>query len=205
MKKSYQVIALVLIVLVIDQALKIWVKTHMPLYDNIAYIGQWANLHFVENPGMAFGMELGGNYGKLALSIFRIVAVGFLFYYIRQLLKSNAPAGLILGFGAIFAGAVGNIIDCLFYGMIFSASSYHTVAQIFPVEGGYGSLLHGKVVDMFYFNLFKFPDWVPFLKAPGSAPGAPCAASSPSGSRPRSTGCAGGGWAAWPATWRSPA
>ncbi len=125
----------------------------------------WAQIHFVENPGMAFGLELGGDYGKLALSLFRIAAVFFLIYYIGQLIKMKTAFGLLLSFALILAGALGNILDSAFYGLIFSASDYHGgIAQLFPPEGGYSSFLHGKVVDMLYFPLFQgtFPSWFPY-------------------------------------------
>lgn len=124
----------------------------------------WARIHFVENPGMAFGIEFGGGYGKLALSLFRIIAVVFLIYYIRQLLKGGAPLGLMLSFALILAGAFGNIIDSAFYGLIFSESTYHGgTAILFPPEGGYAGFLHGRVVDMFYFPLYEgnLPKWFP--------------------------------------------
>ncbi len=133
--------------------------------DEIQIFGlNWALIHFVENNGMAFGLQLGGDYGKLVLSLFRIVAVGFLIYYIRFLIKEKANFGLQLSFALILAGAVGNIIDSAFYGLIFSESSYHGgVAQLFPPEGGYGTFLHGKVVDMLYFPMIEgnFPEWFP--------------------------------------------
>lgn len=124
----------------------------------------WARIHFVENPGMAFGIEFGGGYGKLALSLFRIIAVFFLIYYIRQLLKTGAPLGLMMSFALILAGAFGNIIDSAFYGLIFSESTYHGgPATLFPPEGGYAGFLHGRVVDMFYFPLYEgtLPQWFP--------------------------------------------
>ena len=124
-----------------------------------------AQIHFVENEGMAFGLTLGGNYGKLALSLFRIIAVGFLGYYLTHLIKMKASKGLLISFSLILAGALGNIIDSAFYGLIFSESYYHgDVATIFPSEGGYAPFLHGKVVDMLYFPLFRgtFPSWFPF-------------------------------------------
>lgn len=165
MKSSVKISIVVFLVLFIDQALKIWVKTHMEYGEEIQFLGvDWALIHFVENNGMAFGLQLGGNYGKLILSLFRIVAVGFLVYYIQILIKEKAKFGLLLSFGLILAGAVGNILDSAFYGLIFSESSYHGgIAQLFPPEGGYGSFLHGKVVDMLYFPLIEgnFPDWFP--------------------------------------------
>lgn len=127
---------------------------------------EWAKIHFVENNGMAFGISLGGNYGKLALSLFRILAVGFLVYYLRLLMKTEKTSlGLLISFALILAGAVGNILDSAFYGLIFSESSYNgEVATLFPEGGGYASFLHGKVVDMLYFPMFAgtYPDWLPF-------------------------------------------
>lgn len=164
LKNSVKIIGLILIVLLIDQSLKIWVKTHIPYGDAIHLLGwERAQLHFVENNGMAFGISLGKEYGKLALSLFRVIAVGFLIYYIRLLLKSKANLGLLISFALILAGAIGNIIDSAFYGLIFSASYHGNVAQMFPEEGGYAPFLYGKVVDMLYFPLLKgnFPDWFP--------------------------------------------
>lgn len=146
--------------------MKIWVKTHMAYGEEIRILGfDWALLHFVENNGMAFGISLGGAYGKLALSLFRILAVGFLAYYIRFLINIKVSVGLLVSFALILAGAVGNILDSAFYGMIFSASSPHygNLAALFPPEGGYSSFLHGRVVDMLYFPILSgyFPDWLP--------------------------------------------
>ena len=154
---------IVLVVLIIDQALKIWVKTNMMLGEEFSVIGNWFIIHFIENNGMAFGMELAGEFGKIILSVFRIVAVIGIAYYLHQLGKKNAPTGLIVSISLVLAGALGNIIDSAFYGMIFN-DSYPQVASLFPAEGGYATFLHGKVVDMFYFPLIDgvFPDWVPF-------------------------------------------
>lgn len=124
----------------------------------------WARIHFVENNGMAFGFSLGGDYGKLALSLFRILAVGFLIYYLRLLIKAGASLGLLISFGLILAGAIGNIIDSALYGMIFSESPFHGgLAQMFPEGGGYAGFLHGKVVDMLYFPMVDttLPEWFP--------------------------------------------
>lgn len=124
----------------------------------------WALIHFVENNGMAFGLSLGGEYGKLVLSIFRIIAVGFLVYYLNFLINSGAKKGILISFSLILAGAIGNIIDSAFYGLIFSESTYHGgLAEIFPEAGGYATFLHGKVVDMFYFPVINgfLPDWLP--------------------------------------------
>ncbi len=154
---------IVLLVLVIDQTLKIWVKTNMMLGEEFSVIGNWFIIHFIENNGMAFGMELAGEFGKIILSVFRIVAVIGIAYYLHQLGKRKAPTGLIFSISLVLAGALGNIIDSAFYGMIFN-DSYPQVASLFPAEGGYATFLHGKVVDMFYFPLIDgvFPDWVPF-------------------------------------------
>lgn len=165
MKRSYIIILIVLIVLFLDQALKIWVKTHMEYGEYFNLLGfDWARIHFVENPGMAFGIELGGDYGKLALSLFRIGAVFFLIYYIGELIKMKVSFGLLVSFALILAGALGNILDSAFYGLLFSASEYHGgLAEFMPEGGGYASFLHGKVVDMLHFPLFegKFPEWLP--------------------------------------------
>jgi signal peptidase II len=167
LKKSHSVAALIFLVLLIDQTVKIWIKTNLAYGDEQLIFGlTWARIHFVENEGMAFGITLGGDYGKLALSLFRIAAVGFLFYYLRLLIRSNATSGLVACFALILAGAIGNILDSAFYGLIFSETPYHSreVATLFPTEGGYASFLHGKVVDMFYFPMFEgvFPSWFPF-------------------------------------------
>ena len=125
----------------------------------------WARLHFVENNGMAFGLSLGGEYGKLALSLFRILAVIFLIYYLRFLIREKASFGLLASFSMILAGAIGNILDSAFFGLIFS-SSHHTLATLFPPEGGYAGFLHGMVVDMLYFPIIEdkmLPDWFPFM------------------------------------------
>lgn len=134
--------------------------------DEIPLLGlDWAMLHFVENPGMAFGWKIGGDYGKVALSLFRIMAVIFLFYFIYKLIKANVSFGLLVSFALILAGALGNIIDSALYGLIFSESPYHGgIAQLFPENGGYAGFLHGKVVDMLYFPVAEgfFPHWFPF-------------------------------------------
>ena len=156
-------ILLILLVLFLDQALKIWIKTHLLLGEEIHLAGNWAILHFTENNGMAFGMEFEGNYGKLFLSLFRICAVFGLGYYIYSLTKKRAKRGLVISFSLIFAGAFGNILDSVFYGKIFS-ESFNDVATLFPPDGGYTGWLHGKVVDMLYFPIIEghFPSWFPF-------------------------------------------
>lgn len=164
MKKKYIPWIVVLLVLLIDQILKILVKTNMTLGQSIPLFGDWSYLHFTENIGMAFGLELPGEYGKLALSLLRIIALVFIGWYINILIKKNAPVGLLVCIGLIFAGALGNIVDSAFYGMIFSESFFYQAAQMFPEGGGYGTFLHGKVVDMFYFPIIRgaYPEWFPF-------------------------------------------
>lgn len=159
LKKSLLIIFLILF---IDQVLKIWIKTHMSLGDEIHVAGNWFIIHFTENEGMAFGMRFGGNFGKLILSLFRIVAVGAIGYYILKLIKENADKFLIICMSFIFAGAVGNILDSAFYGLMFN-ESYFNVAKMFPPGGGYAAFLHGKVVDMLYFPILegRFPSWFP--------------------------------------------
>lgn len=136
----------------------------MYLGQEFSVIGNWFLIHFVENNGMAFGLEFAGEYGKMFLSLFRIVAVvGIGWYLFKLVKKADVPMGFIACVALIFAGAIGNIIDSAFYGLIFS-ESYGQIAQAFPSEGGYSSFLHGKVVDMLYFPLFsgRYPTWLPF-------------------------------------------
>ena len=127
----------------------------------------WARMHFVENEGMAFGLSFGGSAGKLALSLFRLFAIGLLIYLIRQLARAREPFGLLVCFSLILAGAIGNMIDSAFYGLIFSNSSPHSgnLAVFLPPDGGYANFLHGRVVDMLYFPLIDtiLPEWVPFI------------------------------------------
>lgn len=149
------------LVLFIDQASKFWVKTNMMLSEEFPVLGNWFYIHFTENRGMAFGMEFGGEYGKLALSLFRIVAVTGIGYVLFTLPKT-APKGLKICGALVFSGALGNIIDSAFYGLIFN-ESFNQVATFLPEEGGYAPFLHGWVVDMFWFPLMEgtFPDWLP--------------------------------------------
>ena len=155
-------ILLVLAILIADQALKIWIKTNMYLGEDIV-ITDWFIIHFTENPGMAFGFEFGGNWGKLVLSIFRIITVGFIFYWLRTLVQKKVKTGAIVAVSLVLAGALGNIIDSAVYGLLFS-DSYGQVATFLPEGGGYAGFLFGKVVDMFYFPLYKgyLPEWLPF-------------------------------------------
>ncbi len=137
----------------------------MTLDQSYTVFPNWFFIHFIENPGAAFGFQLGGEYGKLALSLFRVVAIGALGWYIAHLVKKEAPKGVVAGFVFIMAGAVGNMIDSAFYGLIFSESTYTNVATLFPEGGGYAGFLHGKVVDMFHFPLFSavWPSWMPWV------------------------------------------
>ena len=153
----------VFLVLLVDQIVKFWVKTHMMLGEEIHVIDDWFIIHFTENRGMAFGMEFGGSFGKLFLSLFRIVAVMFIGYYLWTLIQKKAKTGLVICLSFILAGAMGNIIDSAFYGLIFN-ESYFQVASFMPPGGGYGTFLHGKVVDMFYFPVINttWPSWIPF-------------------------------------------
>ncbi len=159
LKKS---VLIIVAVLIIDQLTKFWIKTNMMLGDEIPVFGNWFVIHFVENNGMAFGMELAGRFGKVFLSVFRIVAVGGIGYYLYNLAKKGAPKGLIYSVGLVLAGAFGNIIDSAFYGIIFD-HSYGQIASLLPESGGYSSFLHGKVVDMLYFPLVegRYPEWIP--------------------------------------------
>jgi signal peptidase II len=162
LKKAFLIVTLILIV---DQALKFWIKTNMSLGQEFNVLGNWFIIHFTENPGMAFGMEFSGNYGKLILSIFRIIAIIGIIYYLYIITRKKVKTGLIVSLSLVLAGAMGNMIDSAFYGMIFSSSNYFEVARFMPVEGGYGTFLHGRVVDMFYFPIFQgiYPSWVPFV------------------------------------------
>lgn len=165
-KKILLTILLVVGLLAVDQIVKICVKTHMTLGEEIAVFGQWFKIQFIENRGAAYGMELGGNYGKLILSLFRIVAVGAIGWYIHRLIRRGAATGVIVGFALVLAGAVGNIIDSAFYGLIFSESTFTEVAHFVPWGTGYAPFLHGSVVDMLYFPIIevdRMPDWVPFF------------------------------------------
>ena len=160
MSKGKIAALVIFLVLLLDQIVKMWVKTHMLLGQEYK-IADWFIIHFTENNGMAFGMELGGSYGKLVLSVFRIVAICAIGWYLVKLVKSKASTGLIVSIAMILAGAIGNIIDSAFYGMIFN-ESYYQVATIFSPEH-YSNFLHGKVVDMLYFPVLhgQFPHWMP--------------------------------------------
>tara|TARA_B110000046_G_scaffold176525_1_gene202300 strand:+ start:3041 stop:3670 length:630 start_codon:yes stop_codon:yes gene_type:complete len=154
-----------LAVLIADQAAKLWIKSNMYLGQEFAVLGNWFIIHFTENNGMAFGMEFGGEIGKIALSIFRIIAVSFIGYYLFKTANKGVKTGLIVAGSLIFSGALGNILDSMFYGLVFN-DSYHQIAEFMPAEGGYAPFLFGRVVDMLYFPLISgtFPDWMPLWK-----------------------------------------
>ena len=162
MSLGKKTVTLIFLILLIDQVLKIWIKTHMQIGQEIRLFGSWGVIHFIENNGMAFGMEMGGKGGKFILSIFRILAITGIGFFLSSLIRKRANLGLILAVSAIMAGAIGNIIDSAFYGMIFS-ESYNQAAILFPPGGGYSSFLHGRVVDMFYFPIINthWPNWSP--------------------------------------------
>jgi len=164
-RKQTLIVSLIIpIILIADQVLKIWIKTHLQIGEEIPLIGSWCKLHFVENVGMAFGMAFGGSVGKLLLTLFRLVASAAVMWAIVHYIRKGAQTLFIVSLALIFVGAIGNLIDCCFYGLIFN-ESYYNVAQLFPPEGGYAPFLYGRVVDMFYFPLFRFdwPEWVPFV------------------------------------------
>jgi signal peptidase II len=164
MKRSTIIFLTVFLILLIDQAFKFWIKTTMMLGEEFSVIGDWFMIHFTENEGMAFGMMFGGDFGKIALSIFRIIAVTLIGWYLVYLVKSKSRKGLIFSVSLIFVGALGNIVDSVFYGLLFSYSTFHSVAEFLPEGGGYAPFLHGKVVDMLYFPLVEgtYPDWIPW-------------------------------------------
>ena len=159
--KGRLAVLLILLVLIIDQVIKIWIKTHMYWHESIR-ITDWFYIYFTENVGMAFGMEI---MGKLFLSLFRIVAVGFIGWALYKCVRYGAKTGFIVCVALILAGALGNIVDSVFYGMLFSQSTPVQIASFMPAEGGYAPLFYGKVVDMFYFPIIDtyWPDWVPFV------------------------------------------
>ena len=156
-------IIIIFLVLLIDQTIKIYIKTHFVLGQE-THIANWFIIHFTENPGMAFGLQFSGDWGKLILSLFRIAAIGLISWYLVRLVKTEAHPGLIACIAFIVAGATGNILDSAFYGMFFNESTFWEVAKFNPVGGGYATFLHGKVVDMLYFPILEghFPQWVPF-------------------------------------------
>lgn len=166
MKELKKPLILILLILVVDQLIKIYVKTHFAIGDDVKVLGlDWFRIHFLENKGMAFGMSFGNTIGKFLLTLIRVVLSVAIFIYMNKLIKRGEKKIIIYSFALIFAGAVGNIIDCLFYGIIFNESTVFAAATMFPAEGGYAPFLFGRVVDMFYFPLIDttWPDWIPFV------------------------------------------
>ena len=160
-KRGWMAVLIVTAILLIDQVIKIWVKTNMTLHEQIE-IFSWFKIVFIENNGMAYGMEIGS---KLVLSIFRIVAISLLGYYIYGQVKNKARWGYLVCLSMVMAGAIGNLLDSMFYGLVFNASSEYYTSYWVPLGNGYAPFLMGKVVDMFYFPLIvtTWPDWVPFV------------------------------------------
>jgi signal peptidase II len=164
--KGRHVLFIILGILIADQILKIWVKTTMHYHEEHLIFGEWFRLYFIENEGMAYGWKFGGEWGKIFLTLFRLVAVILGSWYIKRIIDQRYHKGFIICAALIYAGAAGNLIDSLFYGIIFSASEFGgPIATLFP-EQGYAGFLHGHVVDMLYFPIirdFPMPDWVPFI------------------------------------------
>lgn len=162
--KGQKITLFVIFFLVIDQIIKFAVKLNMTMGESIPVFGNWFQIYFIENNGMAFGMQWGGSFGKLALTLFRVGLIGFIIYYINKLIKKeDTPAGVLAGVSLVLIGAIGNVIDCLFYGIIFNDSTFTSVASFLPEGGGYAPFMFGRVVDMFYFPIInaRFPEWFP--------------------------------------------
>lgn len=162
MKKS---LIIVIAILLIDQIVKVWVKLNFTIGEEVDLIGDWCKLHFIENEGMAFGMSFGGVAGKYVLTFLRIIASVLIGWYLLKLIKKGGNKLAVYSFTLIFAGAVGNIIDSMFYGLLFSESTFFSVSQFLPEGGGYAPMFLGKVVDMFYFPIIDttLPQWIPFF------------------------------------------
>ena len=163
--KYFICFGIILILLLADQALKIWIKTSFALGDGVDIFGSWFKLYFVENEGIAFGVSFGDKIGKLCLSLFRLIASVFIMILLVKQIKRDTRYSMIVSVSLIFVGAVGNLIDSCFYGIIFGESTRVSVATIFPEGGGYAPLFFGKVVDMLYFPIchWVWPDWVPWV------------------------------------------
>ena len=169
---AWKATILVIIILLIDQILKFWIKTNMFIGQDFPVLGNWFQILFVENPGMAFGWEIGGKVGKTFLSLFRLAAIVVIIWYVRMLIREKAPQGFIICVSLILAGAIGNMIDCAFYGLIFNTGTtfntelgiYESYSGVSQFSGGYASFLHGCVVDMLSFPILRgtYPDWFPF-------------------------------------------
>lgn len=164
--KLRHIIFIIALIIIADQALKIWIKTTFT-FGNTEITGlNWFRLYFIENKGMAWGWEFGGEWGKMVLTLFRLAAVIFGTWYLGKIVKKHYSRGFIVCAALIYAGALGNLVDSMFYGLIFEESSYSHVAKIFPPGGGYAGFLHGRVVDMLYFPIIRnanYPSWFPFI------------------------------------------
>ena len=165
--KRRNIFLIICLIVVADQALKIYVKTHFHPGESHPVLGSWFRLYFIENEGMAYGWKFGGGFGKIALTLFRLAAVIFGVFYIKRIIEKKYHPGYIICVALVFAGALGNLIDSMFYGMIFDKSSFNTsaIASIFP-NRGYAEFLHGNVVDMLYLPIFHvdhLPQWIPFF------------------------------------------
>ena len=162
--KYRHVVFIVILILVIDQTLKFWIKTHMFMQQEFVIFPNWFRIHFIENEGMAYGLKFGGDFGKILLTMFRLVAVVVGFVYMKKLVREKYSTGLLICGSLILAGAAGNLIDSMFYGLIFNDSVGYEVAKFMPAGGGYGNFLHGRVVDMLYFPIYEgyLPKWIPF-------------------------------------------
>ena len=159
-----QVTLIVFVLLLIDQAVKIWIKTHMTIGESIPVFGDWFQIYFIENNGMAFGMQFGGAIGKFFLTALRLVLIGVIIYYVKKLIESGSSRAFLTGVALILVGAIGNVIDSMLYGIVFSESNFTQVASLFPEGGGYAPFMFGKVVDMLYFPIIDttLPQWFPF-------------------------------------------
>ena len=159
-----QVTLIVFVLLLIDQAVKIWIKTHMTIGESIPVFGDWFQIYFIENNGMAFGMQFGGAIGKFFLTALRLVLIGVIIYYVKKLIESGSSRAFLTGVALILVGAIGNVIDSMLYGIVFSEPNFTQVASLFPEGGGYAPFMFGKVVDMLYFPIIDttLPQWFPF-------------------------------------------
>ena len=159
-----QVTLIVFVLHLIDQAVKIWIKTHMTIGESIPVFGDWFQIYFIENNGMAFGMQFGGAIGKFFLTALRLVLIGVIIYYVKKLIESGSSRAFLTGVALILVGAIGNVIDSMLYGIVFSESNFTQVASLFPEGGGYAPFMFGKVVDMLYFPIIDttLPQWFPF-------------------------------------------
>jgi signal peptidase II len=166
--KARTIVSIILAILFVDQALKFYIKLHYHVGEEHLVMGNWFRLHFVENEGMAWGWKFGGEFGKIALTLFRLVAVIWGSFLLRDFIRKKYHKGFLICAALIYAGALGNLIDSLFYGILFDASDPFTqnIAKLWPATGGYAGFLHGKVVDMLYFPIITnahYPTWMPFV------------------------------------------